>query len=208
MTDAEWRFGSDPFATLEQLLGKPEIRPRKLRLFALACCRNTWSRLNKSNRKALKVAERYADGLATWRELNVACSARGGIEPPELGHLIQAAVRGAVVHDKYLPHFVPQTLGAIIELGGPEQSQYASRVLRDIFGNAFPPVNIAPQWRTSDVLSLAQTIYDERSFDRLPELADALEEAGCGHAQIFEHLREPGLHVKGCWALDLVLGRT
>jgi hypothetical protein len=55
--------------------------------------------------------------------------------------------------------------------------------------------------------ALAATIYHERAFDRLPILADALEDAGCDNADILDHLRGPGPHVRGCWALDLVLGK-
>jgi hypothetical protein len=55
---------------------------------------------------------------------------------------------------------------------------------------------------------VAQTIYNDRAFERMPELADALEEAGCSSGEIFGHCRGPGPHVRGCWALDLVLGKT
>jgi hypothetical protein len=80
-------------------------------------------------------------------------------------------------------------------------------LLRDVFGNPFRPVTFAPAWRTSTVLSLAQTIYDERQFQNLPILADALEDAGCDNAAILGHCRQPGEHTRGCWVLDLVLGK-
>ena len=57
------------------------------------------------------------------------------------------------------------------------------------------------------MVKLAQVIYDEHAFDRMPELADALEDAGCTNAEILAHCRQPGPHVRGCWALDLVLGK-
>ncbi|MBL8796889.1 MAG: hypothetical protein JNM56_23510 [Planctomycetia bacterium] len=79
--------------------------------------------------------------------------------------------------------------------------------LRDIFGNPFRPVTADPAWRTSTVVSLAQAIYDERAFDRLPILADALEDAGCDHADMLNHCRQPGDHVRGCWVVDLLLQR-
>jgi hypothetical protein len=85
---------------------------------------------------------------------------------------------------------------------------YQCRLLRDIFGNPFRPVTINPAWRTPTVLSLAQAIYDERAFDRLPILADALEDAGCTDASILEHCRSGGGHVRGCWVVDLLLGRV
>jgi hypothetical protein len=57
------------------------------------------------------------------------------------------------------------------------------------------------------VPKLAASIYEQRAFDRLPVLADALEEAGCTDADILGHLRGPGPHVRGCWAVDLILGK-
>jgi len=81
--------------------------------------------------------------------------------------------------------------------------------LRDIFGNPFRPVAFAPAWRTSDVMLLAQGIYDERAFDRMPILADALQDAGCDSDDILNHCRDTAqVHVRGCWVCDLVLGKS
>jgi hypothetical protein len=80
-------------------------------------------------------------------------------------------------------------------------------LLRDIFGNPFRPAAIDPRWLTSTAVSLAGAIYEERAFDRLPILADALEDAGCDNADILTHLRGEGPHARGCWAVDLVLGK-
>ena len=55
---------------------------------------------------------------------------------------------------------------------------------------------------------MAQSIYDARAFDRLPLLADALEDAGCADADILSHCRTPGEHVRGCWVVDLLLGKS
>jgi hypothetical protein len=80
-------------------------------------------------------------------------------------------------------------------------------LVRDIFGNPFRRVGADPSWLTSTTVSLARSIYKDCAFDRLPILADALEEAGCDDADVLNHLRGDGLHVRGCWAVDLVLGR-
>ena len=63
-----------------------------------------------------------------------------------------------------------------------------------------------PNWLTPTVQSIAAAIYEDRTFDRLPILADALEEAGCTNADVLLHCRRPGEHVRGCWVVDLVLG--
>jgi hypothetical protein len=84
-------------------------------------------------------------------------------------------------------------------------------MLRCIFGAIpFRPVALDPAYLTRDggtIPRLAQAIYDDRAFDRLPILADALEEAGCTNADILDHCRQPGPHVLGCWVVDLLLGK-
>ena len=92
-------------------------------------------------------------------------------------------------------------------VGATAETAIQSALLRCIFGNPFRPISLAPQWRTSTVLALACGIYDERAFDRLPILADALQDAGCENADILDHCRGPGPHARGCWVVDLVLGK-
>jgi hypothetical protein len=80
-------------------------------------------------------------------------------------------------------------------------------LVRDVAGNPFRPVTLDPSWRTSTVVQLAEGIYADRAFDRLPILADALQDAGCENADILNHCRSAGPHVRGCWVVDLVLGK-
>ena len=64
-------------------------------------------------------------------------------------------------------------------------------------------------WRTSTVVALAKGIYQDRAFDRMPILADALQDAGCTNEDILQHCRDPKqVHVRGCWVVDLVLGKS
>ncbi len=79
-------------------------------------------------------------------------------------------------------------------------------LLRCIVGNPFRPEAGDPAWMTPSVAALARAIYDERSFGRLAELADALQEAGCDNAALLAHCRGPGEHVRGCWVVDTILG--
>jgi hypothetical protein len=82
-------------------------------------------------------------------------------------------------------------------------------MLRCLFGNPFRPATIDSAWLSADSSSvprLARAIYYDRAFEHLAVLADALEEAGCTDAELLGHLRQPGPHVRGCWALDLLLG--
>ena len=77
----------------------------------------------------------------------------------------------------------------------------------DIFGNPFRPVTAKPSWRTSTATALTGQMYGSRDFSPMPILADALQDAGCDNADILDHCRGPGPHVRGCWAVDLLLGK-
>jgi hypothetical protein len=97
-----------------------------------------------------------------------------------------------------------------------EEAERAERtaqaaLLCDIFGPLpFRTVTLDPlwlAWNEGTVVKLAQGTYDDRAFDRLPVLADALEEAGCTNPDILAHCRQPGPHVRGCWVVDLLLGK-
>ncbi|VTU00622.1 Uncharacterized protein (Fragment) OS=uncultured bacterium PE=4 SV=1 [Gemmataceae bacterium] len=79
--------------------------------------------------------------------------------------------------------------------------------MRDIFGNPFRPVVFAAEWRTSTAIALAQHVYESRDFSAMPILADALQDAGCDSGDVLDHCRGPGPHVRGCWVVDLVLGK-
>jgi hypothetical protein len=108
----------------------------------------------------------------------------------------------------------PLPLPVVVEVERTTQAD----LLRCIFGNPFRPVSLAPAvltWNDSIVVRLAQTAYEERHLpagtlddSRLAVLADALEEAGCTDAEILSHLRSPGPHVRGCWPVDLCLGKS
>jgi hypothetical protein len=90
-------------------------------------------------------------------------------------------------------------------------SQSLSETLRDIIGNPFRPITLNPAWlRWHDglLVSMAQKMYDTRDFSDMPVLADALEEAGCDNPDILNHCRSGGEHVRGCWVLDLLLGKS
>jgi hypothetical protein len=90
------------------------------------------------------------------------------------------------------------------------EKQRQADLYRDIAGNPFRPVRIDPDWlswREGTIPKIAHALYDERAFDRLPILADALEDAGCSNDDILQHCREPGEHVRGCWVVDLLTGR-
>jgi hypothetical protein len=81
------------------------------------------------------------------------------------------------------------------------------KFLHDIFGNPFRPVAFKPEWRTPTVLDLASQMYQSRDFSAMPILADALQDAGCDSEEILSHSLGEGPHVRGCWVVDLILGK-
>jgi hypothetical protein len=87
------------------------------------------------------------------------------------------------------------------------EAESQASVLRDIFGNPFRPVAFSTAWRTDTAVALARQMYEAREFGAMPILADALQDAGCDSDAILDHCRGPGPHVRGCWVVDLVLGK-
>jgi hypothetical protein len=92
---------------------------------------------------------------------------------------------------------------------GADEAEFArkTKLLRDIFGNPFHPVAFRPEWRTDTVVLLARQMYESRDFAAMPIMADALQEGGCEDEQVLKHCRGTGPHVRGCWVVDLVLGK-
>jgi hypothetical protein len=89
-----------------------------------------------------------------------------------------------------------------------EEEAEQAKLLRDVFGNPFRPVLFDPMWRTETAIALAKHCYDSREFSAMPILADALQDAGCDNDDVLNHCRDAnGVHVRGCWVVDLVLGK-
>ncbi len=190
MTEADWLTYTDPGRMLEFLRGKAS--ERKLRLFAVACCRHNFQcMVDVRRRKAVEVAELYADGLANEEELMAA-------------HQCVDTAWGESEAFAVWASAVPVQVESICQVQRPTWVNHRLLLL-DIFGNPFRPIAINTAWLTPTVKELAQAIYDDRAFERLPILADALEEAGCTSQDILNHCRQAGVHVRGCWVVDLLL---
>ena len=231
MTEAEWLAATDPEPMLRSLWG--DVSERKQRLSVLAFCRRVWHRLSQPAQHAVEIAERVLDGVASPDSLAAARRSleRVGPSPIWYGDRADEAVMAAVHPD--LNAYSWPAVGSVssparfaqaacAELRGANkrerkrlrttsfvhEGQTQTELLRCIFGNPFRPVAFDPRWRSETALALAAGIYEHRHFDRLPILADALEEAGCDHPDVLSHLRGPGPHARGCWPVDLVLGKS
>jgi hypothetical protein len=208
MTETEWNTCTDPQPMLELLRG--QTRNRKLRLFAAGCCRSVWEVLAAGGREQIETAEKYADDLVTVDALYDGDWHTGDEDGQRLASLEESYVWDALaavgLDDTVVDYF--SSISNIARAGAlPEDRQRQCHLLRCIFGNPFNPVTAYQARLTPVTRSLAKAIYDDRAFDRMPILADALEEAGCDNGEILEHCRGPGPHVRGCWVVDLVLGK-
>ena len=210
MTEAEWVASTDPEKMLEYLRGKAS--ERKLRLFACAFGRAVRDSQHQLGPSTVAVAERYADGLASDQEL-ASERRRWACSPEESGPVAPSAYDGAWEAVDWL---------TILERWRDDPDSYITvpadavlkrsvLLLRDIFGNPFRPSPPLPAavlaWNDGTVRRIAEGIYEERAFDRLPILADALLDAGCDGEALIQHCRGDGPHVRGCWAVDLILGK-
>jgi hypothetical protein len=231
MTEQSWQTC---FHLQRMLSCLPErLSERKLRLFAVACCRHIGDLLFDARCwEAVTTAELFADDLATVADLSAAevaaCDyiaarerrfhfpwpvARSEDAEP-IDRAAQAALACAwksAAHAARASALQAAMAARIATIDRPRtlESALFCDLLRDILGNPFsvPPV-LSPTCLTATVRAIGRTIYEERCFADLPILADALEEVGCGNTGVLEHCRGRGPHARGCWALDLVLQKS
>lgn len=188
---------------------------RKLRLYACGCSRRVWDLLPDVRlKKAVEMAERFADGLAdkaalaTIHERVRPLNADGYF--PKLPIRAARAVGMAIEacgDSAFNAAFVMTALLPTPLAKGKAGDKLLCDLLRCVFGNPFRKPEFPKDWRTETVTALATGVYLERAFDRLPILADALEEAGCDDPAMLAHLRGDGPHCRGCWVVDLALGK-
>jgi hypothetical protein len=204
MTESQWQAETDDPYSLINYLGR-RVSSRKARLFACACFRRSKPELKRWEQKIVEVAERYADGLVGEEELKQA-------EEESVGKSGVAWV--TLTADWWTAVEAARAAGEWRDEAGQ------CSLVRDFFGNPFRPLppkrgkrkwkeNLAAwlAWNDGTVRKIAQGVYDNCAFDSIPILGDALEDAGCTEVAILAHLRGPGPHVRGCWALDLILGK-
>jgi hypothetical protein len=232
-SEQEWLTCEDPDTMLrgglEILAGQTgmHLSERKCVLFMVASLRPIVDVFTDPRSRQLVYAlERYADGLLPRPEMDALGAATvNPRNPDDLSDVPNEAcseerLRLAYAWDALVAAVPPfqgyefsedawnVALSAAFATTEPESQRRAqAQLLRDIFGNPFRPVAVDPARLTPRVVELTRTIYDDRAFDRLPVLADALEEASCHNADILAHCRQPGEHLLGCWVVDLLLGK-
>lgn len=230
MTEKEWLESKNlPLQMLKLLQVSPSVR--KSALFMTAYGRSMWQLLvDNRTKRAIEIVEQHVDGFATLEEVlasaNEACEAvrttlseaaqSVSESASEIATAAESGYRVAVAFDpEFTAPFMEHTgvfaralmLASDIEALDLKRSATLTNLIRDIFGNPFRPVTLDPRWLTSTVIDLARIIYDERQWERMPMLADALMDAGCDSEEIIKHCQGPGPHVRGCWVVDLLTGR-
>jgi hypothetical protein len=237
MTEAEWQVCGDPYLMLEFLRGKASDRKLRLfacgccrRVWHLMTDERSRNVVETAERfadglvrqKALKAA------LATMSLPDVANSEEevaGYAAAAAAGKSASGAAEGVLEVFEILEPTPEErrqsellaavdTRGMTREQAGVEieaiwgrRRRIACTLLREVIGYPFQSLSANPAWQTAEAVGLARTIYEEHRFADLPILADALEETGCDNAELLSHCREPGEHVRGCWAVDLILGK-
>ena len=203
MTEEEWLNAADTelmFDFIKSRKWKHGVWARKLTLARCYLFREKWESVPNEFRSAVISAEEWQDQNPSPRQIRWV---RRGFEKkfPDSGFYNLATEIKYLIDHIEKPNF--DLIRHRLMVGsGPV-------LLRDVFGNPFRPVAFDPSWRTSNAVALAQTMYDARNFHAMPILADALQDAGCEDAAILDHCRDANaIHVRGCWVVDLVLGKA
>jgi hypothetical protein len=236
MTEQEW-FGTELWRMLHHLYDEGLMPLRKQFLYCIEACRLRGDRMPVEYHPILAQLEALADdpelttmpsGRGFWRQADPRTGKVGrqiaslGNQAREVERLREAVLLAPGERRPWSegdPRFEADESVSYALLGHAFACSYGdgdgniqhsvveAALLRELFANPFRPVIVVPSWLTTTVVALAQSIYDEKGFDRMPILADALQEAGCGNEQVLTHCRSGGPHVRGCWVVDLLLGK-
>jgi hypothetical protein len=235
VTESDWLSSTDPLAILSFLRDRGPVSERKLRLAGCACAGPVARLLEDRRLEGLAaLSERTADGEDVGGEMAGILTALQA-DPVGQGEHAQLNGRvGVVVLTVHPPghSLYHRAFGWLLTAAawarcptaeaGPDAGDISldpawrgcwdegvagqAAVLRDIFGNPFRPLHFDSSWHTEAVVALARGVYEEKAFERMPVLGDALEDAGCDSPQVLEHCRSAVPHWKGCWCIDMALG--
>lgn len=232
MTEAEWLACAAPLPMLHFLrasnVNRTRAGRRKLRLFGCSCGYRVTKLMSERGRLWIDLGGKIADrSLTSEEQRQVGLPFIAPLNPQideeaENWRMVRSADQSAWC--TILPNIMEAASGAAhhaamaigikevptgrsgVEFNAEQREQVV--LLSDVFGPfPFRSIITHASWLTADVHILATSIYEERAFDRLPILADALMDAGCDNEDILNHCRQPGEHVRGCWVIDLLTGR-
>jgi hypothetical protein len=235
--EAEWLAAVVPHPMLSHLRGRVSDRKQRLLVCACAR-RLWQMVPDPRGLELLEAAERYADAEISRDDLLRALDAAGPwafcesgidqlsylrsllcrplIDPPEM------AWKGTCDLLEFTLNFTAFLVdrlrrrrsveGSVPRKAWEEEARAQADLLREIVGNPFRPCPPPPaallRWQDRLVPRLAQSVYGGRRWRQLPVLADALLDAGCEDDALIDHCRGDAAHVRGCWAVDVLLGRS
>ncbi|MFY7895111.1 MAG: hypothetical protein ACOVP8_02670 [Phycisphaerales bacterium] len=220
-SELDWTTSQHPTPMLE-LLRRGKFSFRKMRFLMCAFARlMPDDTVGEDDQQAILVSERYADKEITHIELERIRAFQGSRSRGyQWSHPLVCANKLLVVScQRVLGAATRARINTWAERPDWEEFKelrhaYLARarpgfatIVRDVFSNPFRSMTVDPHWLTETTVALATGIYADRAFDRMPILADALEDAGCDNFDILTHCRGDGPHVRGCWVVDLVLGK-
>ena len=227
MTEAEWDSETSSGRMIEQIRRSirlsPRVRARKCRLAALAMLREFLAGETVPGLAGVMDAvERWCDEQGSLAEVNRAAAAATANFPvrsdddtnwrPVVGYLesyddavcLRGIASSTQLAQEHRMAISTRTIAPLVPFVAVQ-----CRIIREVFGNLFRPVTFSPDWRTDTALSLARQMYESREFSAMPILADALQDAGCNDEHILTHCRDASqIHVRGCWVVDMVLGKA
>lgn len=187
-----------------------ELEERKYRLLLAACCRFIFEAVRRPEVEvpdAMDVLERFADTGKTKTAMREMQRAIPHWRPP------RNEPRYVAVYDSLRPEVPTRTLHTITaaisnchKISQLEAFRELQRIKADLVSRHFSPKKFSSDWRSSEVVELACSMYESRDFSQMGRLADALERAGCNNRKVLEHCRdEQARHYRGCWVMDAVL---
>jgi hypothetical protein len=228
MKEKEWLASDDPHSLLRFLQKRGVHRQtsgrRRLRLVGCACVRHVGQHLTRRGWRWVDLGEQIADGLLKpAQQKKIEAEPTDELDGQRADHWADDAAHSTTA-SAVMVAAERATAGAASAVGNaawlPKEDFAAAarardaecraqaELVRDVFGNPFRKVKFDKKWSTSSAVQLARRVYDSRDFSAMPILADALQDAGCDNTDILDHCRGPGPHVRGCWVVDLVLGKA
>ncbi len=204
ISEQEWLGGGDLGSMVAFMRGR--VSGRKLRLWACACCRRIWNSLPAQLRHTVFVAECFADGSVPRSALAESDRVSSAVEADRQAIL---AAKRAVAPLASMAALAYRHAALLAPSGCAAETALQVALLRDIVGpTLFHKVEVDPAWQAPAIIALLREIVRDGTFGRLPEIAPLLKAHSCANSEILDHCSLAEGHVRGCWVVDLLLGKS
>src|SRR5262245_6745956 len=213
--EQHWLTSESPASLLYTAKQLKVLKPRKAMLFACGCYRLVWDKFTLAGGREIgEKAEDKADRKISPQELRQYRYARGNPPRGSTDEYLQLSI-SSLTTPKIIPTHIAWLVRAAFHPNRWDgenkwgNCKPQADLVREILGNPHQPVKFDKSWRTDTAIQLAKRMYESREFSAMPILADALQDAGCDNDEMLNHCRDANqVHVRGCWVVDLVLGKA